>query len=221
MVLTAAIWIGTAFLVVAAIVISSILVILSHTNQATKACDQIKNEFKAAAKDDIKETLVLQMEMSKQYHKNVLFRANLSFIFALVFAGIGILLFFSIIIFMVLGLSNNITTTVVSVVAGTLVQVLSGINFYLYNRASGQLQTFHKSLDRLQNYMLANSICQGLDKVDRAHTCAQLSLIIASSSVSQNEERVIGEIIKQRAVLSTEQLLTHNGHNAHTQSVEA
>src|SRR5579859_15303 len=222
MVLTAAIWIGIALLVVAAIVIFSIFVIRSHASQAINACNEIKEQYIDLKPDDVKGTLVLQMEISKQYHKNVLFRANLSFIFALVFAGIGILLFFSIIIFMVFGLSSNITTTVVSVVAGALVQVLSGINFYLYNRASAQLQTFHKGLDRLQNFMLADSICQGLDKADRSRTCSQLSLIIASSSVSASEGHVIGEIIKQRANLSTEQpLLAQNGHNAPIQCVEA
>ncbi|GHO79388.1 hypothetical protein KSD_71590 [Ktedonobacter sp. SOSP1-85] len=120
---------------------------------------------------------------------------------------------------MVFGLSTSITTTVISTIAGGLVQVISGINFSLYNRASTQLQTFHKSLERLQNYMLANSICQGLAPADKERTCAQLSLIIASSSVSQNEERVISEIIRQRAILSTEKSLpTHNGYNAPTQT---
>src|SRR5437016_11968942 len=99
--LTAALWIVSALFVIAAIVISGVFVIRSHADRAFEACEQIKDEFKRAKIDDIKETLVLQMEMSKQYHKDVLFRASLSFIFALVFAGIGILLFFSIIIFMV------------------------------------------------------------------------------------------------------------------------
>ncbi|HTK06141.1 MAG TPA: hypothetical protein VL485_03150 [Ktedonobacteraceae bacterium] len=218
MVLTAAIWIGMAFLVVVATVISSILIIRSHTKKVIQVCDQIQHKFKVAEINDIKETLALQLEMNTQYHKDILFRVNLSFIFALIFAGIGILLFFSIVIFMVFGLSSNITTTVVSVVAGTFVQVLSGVSFYLYNRESDRLQTFHKSLERLQNYMLANSICQGLEGIDKAHTCSRLSLIIASAT--GDEGHAIGEIIKQRAVLATEQqqLPSHNGHSA--QSVE-
>lgn len=218
MVFTAALWIGTALVVIAAGLIFSIFAIRAHTYQAIEICDQIKDEFKNAAIDDIKAMLVLQIEMGKQYHKNVLFRANLSFIVALVFASIGILLFFCIIIFMVFGLSSSITTTVISGVAGALVQVLAAINFSVYNRASDQLQTFHKSLERLQNYMLANSICQGLGAADKGRTCAQLSLIIASASVSENEERVIGEIIKQRALFSAEQ--HQNGLHAPIQNAE-
>src|SRR5436853_2543428 len=99
--LTAALWIGSALVVIIIIVISGAYFMHSHTDQTIKACDHIKNELQNCKMNDPKETLVLQMEISKQYHKDVLFRANFSFFFALVFAGMGILLFFSIIIFMV------------------------------------------------------------------------------------------------------------------------
>jgi hypothetical protein len=100
-VLTAALWIGTAFLVVAALVIASIFVIRSYAHQTINKCEEIKNEFNNNVVGvDIKEILGLQMKMNTQYHKNVLFRANLSFVCALVFVSIGILLFFSIIVFM-------------------------------------------------------------------------------------------------------------------------
>ncbi|GHO91548.1 hypothetical protein KSF_015960 [Reticulibacter mediterranei] len=216
--LMAALWILAAFIVVIAVVALGVWMVRSNLQATIKACTKARDDFNEADIKDIKKTLLIEMELTGDYYKCVLRQANLSFIFALVFAGIGILIFFSIIIFMVVGFSADLATTVISGVGGALVQVLSAINFYLYRRASDQLQTFHKSLDRLQNYMLANSICQGLEDVPRSLTCAQLSLIIASSSVSENEERVIGEIIKHRAILSTEQthLYAHNGHNSLT-----
>lgn len=217
----AALWISIALVIVIVIVLSGVLLVRHNLQEAIKMCNKIQADFQDSDIKDIKKTLLIQMELTGHYYKSVLRQANLSFIFALVFAGIGILLFFSIIIFMVFGLSNNLATTVISGIGGALAQALSAINFSLYNRATNQLQTFHKSLDRLQNYMLANSICQGLDASAREHTCSLLSLIIASSSVSETEERTISNIIKQRAISSTEQQRSHvgNGHNSHTESV--
>lgn len=52
---------------------------------------------------------------------------------------------------------------VIAAVGGVIVEVISGLLFYLYGKTSTQLADFHIRLDRTQRYWLANSMCEGLD----------------------------------------------------------
>jgi hypothetical protein len=49
---------------------------------------------------------------------------------------------------------------VVPLIAGAIVEVLSGVAFYLYGTTSSQLSAFHGRLEVPQPYLLANSICE-------------------------------------------------------------
>jgi len=48
-------------------------------------------------------------------------------------------------------------------VSGALIEVVSGIGFYLYNKSASQLAMFHTRLDSTQRFLLANSVCEGLE----------------------------------------------------------
>lgn len=50
----------------------------------------------------------------------------------------------------------------VGMIAGVLVQVISGINFYLYSKTARQFAGFHICLERMDRYLLANSFCENL-----------------------------------------------------------
>ena len=198
-------WISTGFTILTGIVLAGVFLVRYNLREAIYMCDQVTKDFEKTKIEDTKKILNIQMEMAGNYYKSVLRQANISFISALIFAGIGVLIFFSTIVFMEFGKPGSITTAGISVIGGVLVQVLSGINFYMCGRASTQLLTFHKSLDRLQNFVLANSICEGSGEKEKAVTCSQLVLIIASSSTSPSyQAREIGEERSKVAVASSD-----------------
>ena len=47
-------------------------------------------------------------------------------------------------------------------------QVISGINFYLYARAARQFSSFHICLERANRFLLVAMLCRELDAPDRA-----------------------------------------------------
>ena len=64
---------------------------------------------------------------------------------------------------MAFSLVNGVNlASIVPLIAGAVVNVVSGIVFVLYGKASTQLTAFHHRLEVLQRYLLANSICGAL-----------------------------------------------------------
>ena len=50
----------------------------------------------------------------------------------------------------------------VSAFAGGLIEVISGINFYLYFRTARQFAAFHTCLERTNRFLIANDMCEHL-----------------------------------------------------------
>ena len=75
----------------------------------------------------------------------------------------------------VFSLLNGLGVTSVPLIAGAVVEVVSGVVFYLYGKTSSQLSIFHSRLEVLQRYLLANSICESLD--GEARNTARAALI--------------------------------------------
>ena len=77
----------------------------------------------------------------------------------------------------------------VSLISGALVEVVAGINFYLYSRASNQLSCFHTRLDVTQRFLLANSLCENLEGELKNETRADLVRLIANYKVEPDKEK--------------------------------
>jgi hypothetical protein len=74
----------------------------------------------------------------------------------------------------------------VSAISGAVVEVISGINFVLYGKASTQLLGFHERLEQTQRFLLANSVCEGIEQEDaRVRARADLVATIASAATPQ------------------------------------
>lgn len=115
----------------------------------------------------------------------VLDQAKKSFLWALIAAAIGLLFFIaavSSIIF--LNLQN---AAIIGVISGALVEVISGINFYLYNQTSKQLSDFQSRLDTTQRFLLANSICEGLEGLSKQQARSDLIKAIAPTQEQKTE----------------------------------
>ncbi len=119
------------------------------------------------------------------YYDSVLNQAKQSFRWALVAAGVGLAFFIGAVLFLLFDQSRDIAT--VTVIAGTLVEVISGINFVLYGKTTAQLAHFHEPLDRMQRLLLANAISETLAEEAKDKTRSQLVRIVASGRDAGSE----------------------------------
>jgi hypothetical protein len=103
---------------------------------------------------------VLQ-QMMVRYYEDVRKQAMQSFWSALGAAGIGMLFFlYAIWQTMSHGVSGS---SWIGIAAGALTQFISGVNFYLYFKASRQFASFHICLERTNRFLLASTIAETLD----------------------------------------------------------
>jgi hypothetical protein len=65
-------------------------------------------------------------------------------------------------------------------ISGAVVEAVAGIVFSLYGKTALQMGEFHSRLERLQRYLLANSICERLEQPERDKTRSDLIRQIAA-----------------------------------------
>ncbi len=135
---------------------------------------------------NIQEVAATQLPIGNRYYESVLEQSQHSFLAALVLSIVGTLLIFASIIFLLIRQPPNISY--VSLVGGVVLDVIGGLNFYLYGRASALLLTFQPPLDRIGRFLLANSVCENLDGDLKNTTRAKLVEIIANVPVTTHKE---------------------------------
>ena len=74
---------------------------------------------------------------------------------------------------------KNALGATLAAISGAVVEIVAGIVFYLYGKTTSQLGDFHGRLERLQRYLLANSICESLGETERDKVRADLIREIA------------------------------------------
>lgn len=126
-----------------------------------------------------------QLALSNSYYESVLVQARRSFGVALVSAIVGLAFFVGAIALTII--QGNSNGAFVSVLAGGIVEVISGLNFWLYGRTASQLDAFHIRLDRTQRYLLANSVSTGVPAESRSAIVAKLveSMVAEERSASK------------------------------------
>lgn len=75
----------------------------------------------------------------------------------------------------------------ISLLSGAIIEVVSAINFYLYNRASKQLADFHSSLDATQRFLVANSVCEQLEDQAKQQSRSDLVRLISESAITRSD----------------------------------
>ncbi len=128
---------------------------------------------------DIQGIAAEQIQLLNQYYNLALDQARKSFRSAQIAAAIG--LGFFLLAVSVLLFAQPRTIAVVSVIGGALVEAISGIQFYLYGKASERLADFQGRLDRTQRFLLANSVCSALEGEIRDTTRSELVGAIAGA----------------------------------------
>ena len=140
---------------------------------------------------NIAEVAASQLAISNAYYENVLAQAKRSFNAAVATATLGSLFFLVAIVGSFLRTSS--ATSVVSTLSGAVVEVIAGLNFWLYSRTALQLDSFHLRLERMQRHLVANSISHSLR--GKARDTALLDLIKTVTNEQSNistSDAVIG-----------------------------
>ena len=127
--------------------------------------------------DDIHQIASLLSQMSVQYYQDVRQQAQRSFFSALGAAVVGLIVF---IYAASKGMSEGTLDVYVSVLAGGLIEVISGINFYLYFRTARQFAAFHTCLERTNRFLMANAMCEHLHE-DKDKMRAELIRVVANA----------------------------------------
>jgi len=111
------------------------------------------------------------------YYSIALRQSQDSFRSALGAAIVGAAFFLLAVVFLLWTKSTEIAT--VSSIGGAVVEVIAGLNFYLYGKTAAQLDSYRRSLEQTQRFLLANSIAETLEtekeraRADLVDTIAQ------------------------------------------------
>jgi hypothetical protein len=145
---------------------------------------------------NIQQIGVTQLEMSTNYYNGVLARARQSFIAAIIGAAIGVGIFAASVLISLH--SKNLSAVTVSAIAGGIVEVIAGLNFWLFGKTASQLDSFHVRLDRTQTFLLANSVCTNIkgDSQDAIRGQLVTSMIAGVKSVDSGIAPVTNNSVK-------------------------
>ncbi len=131
-----------------------------------------------ATSDDFLKATQKQADLLNIFYQDVISQSTRSFTWALITAGAGVIIFMAALTFM---LNNSKDAAIMTTVAGAIIQVVAGLQFYLYAKTSAQLSSFHVRLMRLQRFLLANNIANSLSSPARDTAIATLVNTIASA----------------------------------------
>jgi hypothetical protein len=123
--------------------------------------EQAVDRLTTADQGDALQVAASQIVLLSNFYGLALDQARRSFRWALVASIVGLLFFLGAVAFVLQEKGSN--AAIVSVISGAIVELLAGVNFYLYAKTTGQLSLFHARLDVTQRFLLANSLCESLE----------------------------------------------------------
>jgi hypothetical protein len=118
-----------------------------------------------------------QIGLLLNYHEIVQAQSRRSFNWALIGAGVGLAFFLIAAGFTIW--TGKTVEAIIPVISGAVVEIVASIVFYLYGKTASQMGEFHGRLERLQLYLVANSMCESLQGEKRDETRSDLIREIA------------------------------------------
>ncbi|HEX9130909.1 MAG TPA: hypothetical protein VF844_01315 [Ktedonobacteraceae bacterium] len=134
----------------------------------------------------IQEVAATQVAISEMYYKTSLQHAQRLFRWALITAGAALIFFLVAVALQVL--QKPVNGSWISLASGGVLAALAMLNFFLSGRVFNQLRAFHARLDKTQQYMLANSICENLKGEVKQATQIELIRAMMHSLALQEEK---------------------------------
>ena len=145
-------------------------------------------EVAQSDRGDTRKVASVLLRMSLHYYDAVRKQAQQSFLSALGLACLGTV-FFIVAAALVMDHPDRASSgkAIVSVIGGGLVHVISGINFYLYGRTARQFSAFHVCLERMNRFLVADSIAANLTGAKKDEVRAELVKIVAEAPMLKFE----------------------------------
>ena len=171
----------------------------SNVAEIRKACEQIAG----VQPEDTQKLFSGLHDIATLYYRDALKQSSQSFLAANIAAVVGTILLAGAIM-ACLGKPNAPLQSWVSVVPGLIVQAVSGLQFYLYGKASKQFELFHVCLERSGRYLMANSVCANIkDDTERDGARSELVKVMANAQMLPIEaisERMKGPSVRRPKV---------------------
>ncbi len=111
---------------------------------------------------DIKAIGVSALKLSTGYYNEPLKQSQQSFFLMRIAAVVFLLLFVAAIVILIL--QKPAGFAYISMIGGTISAIFSGIFFLMYRHASDQALAYKPQVDRIQNFIMANSACETMDE---------------------------------------------------------
>jgi hypothetical protein len=148
--------------------------------------EEALSQLATASPGDVQQIAAAQIRLLESYYQDGLAQARRSFNWALIAAGIGLAFFLAAVTFLLITQAAPVAVpvAVVSAIGGALVEVVAGINFFLYSKTTTQLAAFHQHLDQTQRFLLANNICESLEGDTKQSARASLINTIATANLA-------------------------------------
>jgi hypothetical protein len=161
---------------------------LDHVVSDPQAGPQTPTQKLVAGLDPakIQEVAASQVVISEMYYQNVLQHARRLFRWALIAAGTGLIFFLAAVALLVW--HQPVNGALISLTSGGVMEALAALNFCLYGRVFNQFRELHERLDRTQQYLLANSICENLKGDVKQATQIELMRAMMHSLARQEEK---------------------------------
>jgi hypothetical protein len=129
---------------------------------------------------DVQTIAASQIRLLATYYELVRDQSRQSFRWALVAAIAGCIFFLSALTFVITRQLESAAT--ISLISVALIELISGINFYLYGKTTNQLGDFQTRLDWTQRYLLANSIIESMEGEHKQLSRADLVRVIVGAA---------------------------------------
>ena len=108
------------------------------------------------------EVLAASGNILNSYYTVALAQSARSFVWAVAASIVGLLLFVFAIYFVLT--QGSADAAIVTAIAGAIVQVVAGLQFYLYGKTTEQAANHRFSLEKMQRFLLANSLIESLSE---------------------------------------------------------
>jgi hypothetical protein len=138
----------------------------------------------------IQEVAASQVAISEMYYTTSLHHAQRLFRWALMTAGVALVFFLVAVASQVL--QKSVNGALISLASGGVFAAIAVLNFWLYGRIFHQFRAFDERLDRTQQYLLANSICEHLQGEVKQATQIELIRAMMHSLTVQEEKMAKG-----------------------------
>jgi hypothetical protein len=148
-------------------------------------CSRALETISKAKPGNVQEIAASQIRILSSFYRLALEQAQRSFRLGLVAATVGLVFFVAAIAFLLI--KNNQSVATAGILSGALIEVISGLNFYLYGSTSKQLGDFFTKLDSLQCILLANTFCESLKSPHKEESRTELIRKLAGIEITVPE----------------------------------